>query len=259
MKNELVRIHPYTTLRTEEICLAIIRFLLQSMNQDFNPRRLERYLTLGRQSGAEPVILLTKADLAADPGEYLARAERVAAGAAIHPLSVRTGFGLEALDPYLKPGTTLVLLGSSGVGKSSLVNALSGAEEMWVSGIREADGKGRHTTTHRQLLRLSCGALLIDTPGMRELGLWEARQGLEDSFADVERCLGRCRFSDCTHTREPGCAVRAALAAGELDPARWESWRKLNAEAETHAEVLRRKREWSKNVALSRKARGAKK
>ena len=234
-------------------------FILQSMNQDFNPRRLERYLTLGRQSGAEPVILLTKADLAADPGEYLARAERVAAGAAIHPLSVRTGFGLEALDPYLKPGTTLVLLGSSGVGKSSLVNALSGSEGMRVSGIREADGKGRHTTTHRQLLRLSCGALLIDTPGMRELGLWEARQGLEDSFADVERCLGRCRFSDCTHTREPGCAVRAALAAGELDPTRWESWRKLNAEAETHAEVLRRKREWSKNVALSRKARGAKK
>ena len=126
---------------------------------------------------------------------------------------------------------------------------------MTVSGIREADGRGRHTTTHRQLIRLPGGALIIDTPGMRELGMAAADQGLTDAFPDVEQYLGRCRFSDCSHTREPGCAIRAAIAAGELDPARWESWRKLNEEAETHAEALRRKREWSKNVAAYRRQR----
>ncbi len=234
-------------------------FILQSMNQNFNPARLERYLALAAQSGARPVILLTKADLTDAYQKYLAGTARAAPGVDLHLVSARTGLGLEGLRPYLQPGKTLVFLGSSGVGKSSLVNALAGAEIMAVSGIREADGKGRHTTTHRQLLRLPGGALVIDTPGMRELGMTEAEEGLTAAFPDVERCLGRCRFSDCTHTREPGCAIRAALAAGELDPARWRSWQKLHAEAETHAELLRRKREWSKNVALSRKARGAKK
>ena len=141
------------------------------------------------------------------------------------------------------------------MGKSSLVNALAGEEIMAVSGIREADGRGRHTTTHRQLIRLPSGVLIIDTPGMRELGLAEADQGLADAFSDVEQYRGKCRFSDCSHTREPGCAIRAAIAAGELDPARWESWQKLNAEAESHADVLRRKREWSKNVAKANKQR----
>ena len=230
-------------------------FILQSLNRDFNPRRLERYLALARQSGATPAVLLTKADLSPDPGPCLAEAERVAAGAAVHAVSARTGFGLEGLAPYLKPGSTVVFLGSSGVGKSSLVNALAGEERMAVSAVREADARGRHTTTHRQLLRLPCGALLIDTPGMRELGMAEAAEGLAESFTDVERFLGQCRFSDCTHTREPGCAIRAALAAGELDPARWESWQKLSAESATHAEQLRRKREWAKNVAAYRRQR----
>ncbi|MBR3076819.1 MAG: ribosome small subunit-dependent GTPase A [Oscillospiraceae bacterium] len=229
-------------------------FLLQSLNRDFNPKRLERYLTLAWQSGATPVILLTKADLTADPGSYLARAERVAPGVDAHAVSARTGFGLEGLAPYLRPGTTLVFLGSSGVGKSSLVNALAGEEIMGVSGIRE-DDRGRHTTTRRQLIRLPGGALIIDTPGMRELGMWEIREGLEEAFPDVERFLGRCRFSDCTHTREPGCAIRAALAAGELDAARWKSWQKLKAEAAGRDELLRRKREWSKAVAGHSKQR----
>ena len=233
--------------------------ILQSMNRDFNPKRLERYLACAWQSGATPVILLTKADLAPSYQEYLRRAELTAPGVEVRAVSARTGFGLEGLEPYLRPGRTLVFLGSSGVGKSSLVNALAGEEIMSVGGIREADGRGRHTTTHRQLLRLPGGALIIDTPGMRELGMTEAGEGLAGAFPDVERFLGRCRFSDCRHEREPGCAVKAAIAAGDLDPARWESWWKLNAEAETHAEVLRRKQEWSKNVALSRKARGAKK
>ena len=223
--------------------------ILQSLNQDFNPRRLERYLTMAWQSGAVPVILLTKADLAPSRGRCLAQAEELAPGVNVHAVSAHTGFGLDALAPYLEPGKTLVFLGSSGVGKSSLVNALAGEEIMRVSGIREEDGRGRHTTTHRQLIRLPGGALVIDTPGMRELGMAEASEGLADSFADVERYLGKCRFSDCRHLREPGCAIRAAINAGELDPARWESWQKLHAEAESREEMLRRKREWAKGVA----------
>ena len=230
-------------------------FILQSLNQNFNPKRLERYLTMAWQSGAAPVVLLTKADLAPAYQEYLAEAERVACGAAVHVISVRTGFGMEGLAPYLQPGKTLVFLGSSGVGKSSLVNALAGEELMAVSAVREDDARGRHTTTHRQLLRLPGGVLIIDTPGMRELGMSAADRGLADAFADVEQYLGKCRFSDCSHTREPGCAIRAAIAAGDLDPARWENWQKLRTEAESHADALRRKREWSKNIAVSKRQR----
>ena len=224
-------------------------FILQSLNQDFNPKRLERYLTLAWQSGAEPVVLLTKADLVEDHWEYLKAAERVAMGVSIHPISAHSGYGLQRLHAYLQPGKTAVFLGSSGVGKSSLVNALAGEELMAVSAIREDDSKGRHTTTHRQLLRLRSGAAIIDTPGMRELGMWEASAGLTDAFADVQAHLGRCRFSDCTHTREPGCAIRAAIDRGELDLARWESYQKLREEAVDKSELLRRKQEWSKGVA----------
>ena len=214
-------------------------FLLQSMNQNFNPARLERYLALAWQSGATPVILLTKADLAQDPADYLRRAAQVAPGVELHAVSARTGLGLDGLSPYLQPGKTLAFLGSSGVGKSSLVNALAGEEIMTVSGIREADGRGRHTTTHRQLIRLPGGALIIDTPGMRELGMAEAAEGLSETFSDVEQYLGRCRFRDCRHEKEPGCAVKAALAAGNLDPARWERYRKLREESERHGRARR--------------------
>ena len=230
-------------------------FILQSMNRNFNLKRLERYLTLAWQSGATPVILLTKADLAEDPAVYLRQAERVVAGVEIHTVTARTGFGLDGLAPFLQPGKTLVFLGSSGVGKSSLVNALAGETVMAVSGIRESDARGRHTTTHRQLIRLSSGVLIIDTPGMRELGMWDVTEGLGEAFSDVEQYLGKCRFSDCTHTREPGCAIRAALAAGELSPSRWESWQKLKAEAAGPEELIRRKREWAKNVALYNRQR----
>ena len=186
-------------------------FILQSLNQNFNPKRLERYLTLAWQSGAVPVILLTKADLVTEYQDFLNQTERVAPGVDVHILSAKMGFGLEGLAPYLQSGKTAVFLGSSGVGKSSLVNALAGEEIMSVSGIRD-DGRGRHTTTHRQLILLSSGVMIIDTPGMRELGMWEASSGLSDAFADVERFLGKCRFSDCRHDREPGCAIKAAAS-----------------------------------------------
>ena len=230
-------------------------FIMQSLNQDFNPKRLERYLTLGWQSGATPVILLTKADLVEEHWDYLTRVERVAAGANVHVVSAHTGYGLARLNAYLQPGKTVVFLGSSGVGKSSLVNALAGEELMTVGGIREDDSKGRHTTTHRQLIRLSSGAEIIDTPGMRELGMWEVSEGIEDAFADVEAFLGKCRFSDCKHLYEPGCAIQHALATRELDPERWASYQKLKGEAMDRDELLRRKREWSKGVAKFSRSR----
>ena len=230
-------------------------FIMQSLNLDFNPKRLERYLTLAWQSGATPVILLTKADLVEDYWEYLKQVERVSAGVNTHVVSAHTGYGLQRLNAYLQPGKTVVFLGSSGVGKSSLVNALAGEEMMAVSAIREDDSKGRHTTTHRQLIRLKSGVMIIDTPGMRELGMWDVSEGLSDAFADVEAFLGKCRFSDCKHEREPGCAIKAAIDTGMLDMARWESYRKLKEEAVDKAEMLRRKNEWSKGVAKFAKNR----
>lgn len=230
-------------------------FIMQSLNMDFNPKRLERYLTLAWQSGAMPVILLTKADLVEDYRDYLAQVDRVATGVNIHVVSAQTGYGLNALNRYLQSGKTVVFLGSSGVGKSSLVNALSGEEIMTVSGIREDDSKGRHTTTHRQLIRLKSGVMIIDTPGMRELGMWDISEGLVDAFADVEQFLGKCRFSDCRHQREPGCAIKSAIASGALDLRRWESYQKLKEEAVDKAEMLRRKNEWHKGLAKFTKQR----
>lgn len=228
-------------------------FIMQSLNMDFNPKRLERYLTLAWQSGAIPVILLTKADLVEDYWAYLTQAERVAAGVNTHVVSAHTGYGLNRLNAYLQPGNTVVFLGSSGVGKSSLVNALAGEEIMTVNGIREDDSKGRHTTTHRQLIRLKSGVMIIDTPGMRELGMWDVSDGIGDAFADVEKFLGKCRFSDCRHESEPGCAIKAAIASGELDIQRWESYRKLREEAVDKAQMLRRKNEWHKSLRKGEK------
>ena len=230
-------------------------FILQSLNHNFNPKRLERYLTLSWQSGATPVILLTKADLVEDYWEFLTQVERVAAGVNVHVVSAHTGQGLARLNAYLQPGNTVVFLGSSGVGKSSLVNAIAGEEIMAVNAIREEDSRGRHTTTHRQLIRMNSGAMVIDTPGMRELGMWEISEGLSDAFADVEAFIGKCRFSDCKHENEPGCAIKAAIKAGQLDMKRWESYQKLSEEAVDRDEMLRRKREWSKGVAKFTKNR----
>lgn len=202
-------------------------FLVSALDQDFNLRRLERYLVLAWESGADPVVLLNKSDLCPDSQRALEHAQEVAMGVPVHVLSALEGDGLDPLYDYLQPGRTGALLGSSGVGKSTLVNALAGRELQATAEIRAEDGRGRHTTTHRQLLLLPQGGLLLDTPGMRELQLWDAREGLSETFEDIAELAARCRFSDCAHLQEPGCAVRRALERGELDEARLESYRRL--------------------------------
>ena len=206
-------------------------FIMQSLNHDFNPKRLERYLTLAWQSGAVPVVILTKADLVDRCDEQIDAVKRVAAGVDVFAVSAKSGYGIDTLGAYLAPGKTIVLLGSSGVGKSSFVNALAGGEIMAVNSIREDDSKGRHTTTHRQLILLTSGVMIIDTPGMRELGMLDAQAGLSESFADVEQYFPLCRFANCRHESEPGCAVQAAIAAGELPKERFESYLKLLRES----------------------------
>lgn len=231
-------------------------FIMQSLNKDFNLKRLERYLTLGWQSGATPVIILTKADLVDDYTEPLRAVEQIAPEVSVHAVSSVSGYGLDSLSKYLQPGKTIVLLGSSGIGKSSLVNALSGENIMTVNAIRENDSKGRHTTTHRQLLMLPSGAMVIDTPGMRELGMWDVSSGLGEAFADVEQFLGKCRFRDCSHTSEPGCAIKAAISNGELSAARWKSYCSLKKEArfaDDKADFLRQKQQWHKNLSKGQK------
>ncbi|AEI46253.1 ribosome small subunit-dependent GTPase A [Paenibacillus mucilaginosus] len=205
-------------------------FLVHALNQDFNLRRLERYLTLAYESGAQPVVLLSKTDLCADVPGRVADVEGIAPGVPIHAVSSLQDEGLEALRPYLAGGRTAALLGSSGAGKSTLVNRLYGEEVLHTGGIREGDDRGRHTTTHRELVRLPEGGLLIDTPGMRELQLWDADSGLDLAFRDIEALAAGCRFSDCSHEGEPGCAVQAALEEGTLQAARYRSYVKLQKE-----------------------------
>lgn len=205
--------------------------LVTALDQNFNLRRIERYLTVARESGAQPVVVLNKADLHLDPVGAQAEVDSIAAGAPVVALSAARGEGLDALQPWLVPGRTLALLGSSGVGKSTLINRLLGAERLRTSAISDAVGKGRHTTTHRELLLAPSGAIVIDTPGMRELQLWETDAGaLDATFADVAQLTAACRFTDCAHRSEPGCAVQAALEAGTLDFDRWQSFQKLQRE-----------------------------
>ena len=247
-------------------------FLLAPVAAEPNARSLERYVALARAGGVAPVVLLTKADLcdvpadgtaaapggaaaespaaapvvAAEPARTDVRAAALAAlapvlaGVPVHVVSAATGEGLDALAPYLAPGTTVALLGPSGAGKSTLLNRLAGSSLAAVAEVR-ADGRGRHTTTRRELLTLPAGALVIDTPGMRELALWDAQEGVRDTFPEVEALAVSCRFGDCTHEREPGCAVRAAVEAGTLPAERLEGFLKLQREQE-RSEKLRAER-----------------
>jgi len=228
-------------------------FIMQSLNNDFNLKRMERYITLSWQSGAIPVVILTKADLVQDYSKYMQAVQDVAVGVGVYAISVITGFGLYKLkNDYLKPRKTVVFFGSSGVGKSILVNVLAGQEIMAIGDIREDDSKGRHTTTHRQLIMLPNGAMIIDTPGMRELGMWDIGTGLGDAFSDVESYFDQCKFKDCRHQTEPGCAVREAINNGEIPKERWESYLKLMREArfsEDKTGYLRQKQRWHKDIA----------
>jgi len=240
--------------RTGEQLLAAnvdIVFLVASLNRELNLRRIERYLTAIWDSGARPVIALNKADLTDEAVVLLPEVEAIAPGVAVHVTSAQIGEGIAALAAYLDPGVTAVFVGSSGVGKSSLINRIIGNEAQVVAGIRE-DDKGRHTTTSRQMLVLPGSGVIIDTPGLRELQLWTNESGASMAFSDVEAFAGECRFSDCTHEREPGCAVRAALEEARLDEDRVRSYRKLERErmyvARKHDQMLQieEKKRWKK-------------
>jgi ribosome biogenesis GTPase len=213
-----------------------IAFVVTSLGPDLEPRRIERYLVTIWESGAAPEIVLTKADRMDDPWPLVADIEAVALGVPVHVVSAVTGQGVDALRARLGDGVSAVLVGSSGVGKSTLVNVWAGHELMAVKETRADDDEGRHTTAHRELIVLPGGGVVIDTPGIRELQLWDSG-GLDEAFADVEELAAECRFNDCSHNTEPGCAVKAALASGELSHERHASWLKL--QRELHAIAIR--------------------
>lgn len=210
-------------------------FLVSGLDGDFNPRRIERYLALAREGGAQPVIILNKTDLADDVEEAVALVRGLAPEVPVIAISAADGRSFEALTPYLQPGRTVALLGSSGVGKSSIVNRLLGARILPTRAVRESDSRGRHASVHRQLLLLPGGGLVIDTPGMRELQLWATEAPASGTFADVESLASACRFRDCRHREEPGCAVKAAVEAGTLEAGRFGNFLKLEEEREALA------------------------
>jgi ribosome biogenesis GTPase / thiamine phosphate phosphatase len=247
-------------LKVEEHVLAAnvdTVFLVSGLDGDFNPRRIERYLTAAWDSGASPALVLTKLDLL-DDASKLVEAEDLAMGVPVLPVSNVSGEGIDAVEALLEPTRTIALLGSSGVGKSTLANRLAGRRLMPTGDLR-ADGRGRHTTRHRQLLVMPSGALLLDTPGLRELQVWEG--DVDAAFADIAELAAECRFTDCAHETEPDCAIREALSTGELDPGRWQSYLKLERElralnrrrgSREHRELKRR---WRQRTREAREAR----
>lgn len=224
-------------------------FLVQSLNQDFNLRRLERYLISAWESGATPVVLLTKKDLCEDAEQKKALVSEVAFGIDIHAISAETKENLSALDAYLKPGKMSIFLGSSGVGKSTLINTLMGEEVCKTKEIRTDDAKGKHTTTHKEIFLLPQGGLIMDTPGMRSFELWEGQDALGEVFADIEALSHNCKFRDCKHEEEPGCKVKEALKEGRLSQKRWESFQKLQRELD----FLERKKSTAQMLADKKK------
>jgi ribosome biogenesis GTPase len=228
--------------------------LVSSLDREFNLRRIERYLTLAWESGAVPVVVLNKADLCADAKGRVAEAEGIAMGALVHAVSALRPETLGAVYDLIRPGTTVGLMGSSGVGKSTLINALVGRELIETGEVRQSDGRGRHITTHRELIPLPGGGMVIDTPGMREIQLWAEEGSLQDSFGDIEELAAGCRFSDCNHRAEPGCAVREALEDGRLEAGRFKSYQKLQRElrylaARKEQRARFKEKTWGKQIA----------
>jgi len=232
-------------------------FLVTSLNHDLSLRRIERYLVIAWESGANPIIILSKSDLCDRVADAVDEVQTVARGVPVHAISVVTGDELDDVAQYFERGQTGALLGSSGVGKSSLINYLAGAERLKVQTVREHDDRGRHTTTHRELVLLPGGGLVLDTPGMRELQLWDGDESLQLVFDDIEELAGRCFFSNCRHQDEPRCVVREALATGTIDAGRYESYEKLQKELKYQArrkdklsEIVEKKK-WKKLSRLA--------
>jgi ribosome biogenesis GTPase len=241
--------------RTEEQIVAAnvdTIFMVSGLDNDFNLRRIERYLIMAWESGARPVIILNKADVSAEAEQRVREVEAIAPGVPILLMSAKRSEGLEALNPFIGAGQTVALMGSSGVGKSTIINRLMGKETQRVQEVRSGDDRGKHTTTHRELILLPTGGLIMDTPGMRELQLWVGGRGLQDAFEDIETLTRQCHFRDCQHLNEPDCAVRQALEDGSLDAGRFENYRKMQKEM-SHLETkqdqraaLAQKEKWKK-------------
>ena len=224
-------------------------FIITALNHDFNLNRIARYAAMAASGGAVPVAVLTKADLCPDVAGMEKQVAELSSDLQVISISSYTGYGLERLKAYFRPGVTIALLGSSGAGKSTLINTLAGSEIMRTGGIREDDSKGRHTTTHREMIELD-GVFLIDTPGLRELGMIDAEEGIAETFADIADLISQCAFSDCTHRSEPRCAVRRALEDGSLTPERWETYSKLARENQW-SKI--RKNEMMMHIAMNRR------